>query len=154
MLTVIISQWWNLRWFFNFLFYFSISLWCLCLYVLCCAVLSHFSYVRLFATLWTVARQVPLSMGFSLKCFPFPVPGNLPNPGMEPVSLMAPASTGGFFTIRAIWEAHCVYSNQKVQLRTDDDGGHWKAGERQVLGAPGVAGEAGKTFSLFFFLFY
>ena len=82
------------------------------------------TYVRLFAVPSTVARQVPLSMGFSLKCFPFPVPGNLPNPGMEPVSLMAPASAGGFFTIRAIWEAHCVYSNQKVQLRTDDDGGH------------------------------
>ena len=54
---------------------------------MCCAVLSHLSCVRLFATLWTAAHQAPLSMGFSLKWFPFPIPGTLPNPGMEPVSL-------------------------------------------------------------------
>ena len=53
--------------------------------------LSHFGRVRLFATLWTVARQVPLSMGFSrqeywsgLLC---PSPGDLPdqvrNPKMQ-----------------------------------------------------------------------
>ena len=39
---------------------------------------------------WTVACQAPLSMGFSRKeCwsgFPFPPPGDLPNPGIEPVS--------------------------------------------------------------------
>ena len=33
---------------------------------------------------------------------------------------MASASAGGFFTVRATWEAHCVYSNQKVQLRRTD----------------------------------
>ena len=44
--------------------------------------------VRLFVTLWTVARQAPLSMRFSKQgCWsgvPFPSPGDLPNPGIEP----------------------------------------------------------------------
>ena len=45
---------------------------------------------RLFATLWTVAYQAPLSMGFSRQehwtGLPFPSPGDLPNPRMEPRS--------------------------------------------------------------------
>ena len=48
------------------------------------------SRVQLFATLWTVARQAPLSMGFSRQEYwsglPFPSPGDLPNPGIEPGS--------------------------------------------------------------------
>ena len=48
------------------------------------------SRVRLFATPWTVAYQVPPSMGFSKQeCWsglPFPSPGDLPNPGIEPGS--------------------------------------------------------------------
>ena len=48
------------------------------------------SRVRLFATPWTVARQAPLSMGFSRQEYwsglPFPSPGGLPNPGIEPGS--------------------------------------------------------------------
>ena len=48
------------------------------------------SRVRLFATPWTVAYQVPLSMGFSRQEYwsgwPFPCPGDLPNPGIEPGS--------------------------------------------------------------------
>ena len=51
------------------------------------------------ATLWTVAHQAPQSMGFSRQEYwgqlPFPSPGNLPNPAIEPTS---PALTGGFFT--------------------------------------------------------
>ena len=43
-----------------------------------------------FATLWTVARQAPLSMGFPRQEYwsglPFPSPGDLPNPGIEPGS--------------------------------------------------------------------
>ena len=52
--------------------------------------LSHFSHVQLFVTLWTVAHQAPLSMGFSrqeswsgLLC---PPPGDLPDPGIEHMS--------------------------------------------------------------------
>ena len=62
---------------------------------LCACRLSCFSHVGLFATSWTVARQVPLSMGFSrqeswsgLSC---PPPGDLPNPGTESRSPVPPA---------------------------------------------------------------
>ena len=52
--------------------------------VLCC-VLSH---IQLFATPWTVAHQAPLSMGFSKQEhwseLPFPSPGHLLDPGIEP----------------------------------------------------------------------
>ena len=48
------------------------------------------SHVWLFATPWTVAYQTPPSMGFSRQQYwsglPFPSPGDLPNPGMEPGS--------------------------------------------------------------------
>ena len=48
------------------------------------------SRVRLFVTPWTVAYQAPLSMGFSRHEYwselPFPSPGDLPNPGVEPGS--------------------------------------------------------------------
>ena len=53
-------------------------------------------------TLWTIARQAPLSMGFSRKEhwseLPCPPPGDLPNAGIEPVSLMSPALARKFFT--------------------------------------------------------
>ena len=46
------------------------------------------SRVRPFGTLWTVARQAPLSMGFSRQEYwsglPFPSPGDLPNQGSNP----------------------------------------------------------------------
>ena len=57
------------------------------------------SRVRLFVTPWTVAYQAPLSMGFSRQEYwsglPFPSPGDLPDPGIEPGSpaLKADAST-------------------------------------------------------------
>ena len=58
-------------------------------------VLSRFTYVWLFATLWTVALQAPLSMGFSRQEYwsglPCPSPGHLPNPRIEPTSSAAPA---------------------------------------------------------------
>ena len=57
------------------------------------------SCVQLFATPWTVARQAPPTMGFSRQEYwsglSFPSPGDLPNPGIEPVSLVL---AGGFFT--------------------------------------------------------
>ena len=75
------------------------------IYIYC--VLSHFSRVQLFAILWTIVLQAPLSMGFSrqeygsgLPCCP---------PGIEPVSLMSPAVTGGFFIAPATWEALAIY---------------------------------------------
>ena len=48
------------------------------------------SHVQLFATLWTVTYQAPLSVGFSRQEYwsglPFPSPGDLPDPGIEPGS--------------------------------------------------------------------
>ena len=56
-------------------------------------------HVRLFVTPWTVASQAPLSMGFPRQKYwsglPFPSPGDLPNPGIKPVST---ALAGRFFT--------------------------------------------------------
>ena len=52
-----------------------------------------------FVTPWTVAHQAPPSIGFprqeSWSGLPFPSPGDLPDPGIEPAS---PALAGGFFT--------------------------------------------------------
>ena len=64
---------------------------------------------QLVAIPWTVARQVPLSMGFSKQKYwsglPFPPPRDLPNPGIKPTSLASPALAGRFFTTSATWEA-------------------------------------------------
>ena len=74
-------------------------------------VLNHFSRIRLFASIWTVAHQAALSMGFSilqvriLEWVACPPSGDLPDPGIEPVSLMSLALAGGFFTTSATWEA-------------------------------------------------
>ena len=72
-------------------------------------VLSHFSCAQLFAILWAVAHQAPLSMGFSrheywsgLPCLP---PGDLSYPEIGLRSLLSPALAGRFFTTRATWEA-------------------------------------------------
>ena len=67
--------------------------------------LSCFSHVQLLVTLWIVARQSPLSMGFSrqeywngLPCHPS---RDLPNPRITHASLMSPALAGRFFTTSA-----------------------------------------------------
>ena len=58
-------------------------------------VLSHFSCVQLFVTLWTVAHQAPLSMGFFRQKYwsalPCPPPGDLLDPGIEAASLVSPS---------------------------------------------------------------
>ena len=70
---------------------------------------SVMSVVSDSATLWTVAHQAPLSMGFSRQEYwsvlPCPPPGHLPDPGIELASLMSPALSGGFFTTSPTWEA-------------------------------------------------
>ena len=64
-----------------------------------CVHAQSVSCVQLFATLWTVAHQAPLAMGFSWQEYcsrlPFPPSGDLPDPGIEH---MSPALTGRFFT--------------------------------------------------------
>ena len=56
-----------------------------------------------------------LSMGFSRQEYwsglPFPPPGDLPDPGIEPKSLISPALGGRFFTTSTTWEAHVAPSH-------------------------------------------
>ena len=70
-------------------------------------------------TLWTVALQAPLFMGFSRQehwsGLPFPSPGNHSHPGFKLASLKCPALPGGFFTTSTTWEALSkVYSYGKI----------------------------------------
>ena len=71
--------------------------------------LSHFSRIRFFVFLGTVALQALLSMGFSKQeCWsglPCPSPGDLPDLGIEPMSLTSPALARGFITTSTTWEA-------------------------------------------------
>ena len=79
--------------------------------------------VQLFATPWTVARKSPLSMGFfrqNYRCgLPFPPPGNLPDPGIVPKSLVSPALAGGFFSTSTIWRC----TNPTATIYTGFPGG-------------------------------
>ena len=72
-------------------------------------VLSHFSRVLFFATLWTVAHQAPLSMAILQARIPervaMPSSSDLPNTGIHPMSLMSPALAGRFFSTNYTWEA-------------------------------------------------
>ena len=72
---------------------------CVCVCVCVCVYAHQLSHVKLFATPWPVACQAPLSMGFPRQEYwsglPFPPPGDLPDPGIEPVS---PALVGRFFS--------------------------------------------------------
>ena len=80
-------------------------------------VLSRFSCVQLFVTLWTTAPQAPLSMGFSRQEYcsglPCPPPRDLPDPRIELTSLTSPALAGRFFIT---WEAHTVCLKVKVKV--------------------------------------
>ena len=75
-------------------------------------VLSCLTCVQLFVTLRTVAHQAPLSMGSSRQEYwrgrLCPPPGDLPDPGIKPTSLMFPALVSRFFTTRATWKAHIM----------------------------------------------
>ena len=66
---------------------------------MCSQPLSH---VQLFATPWTIACQTPLFVEFSRQEYwrglPFPTPGDLPDPGPEPTSVVSPVLTGRLFT--------------------------------------------------------
>ena len=72
----------------------------LCYYEMSIRKVKSLSCIQLFATPWTVACQAPLSVGFSRQEYwsglPFPSPGDLPNPGIEPRS---PALYTDAFTV-------------------------------------------------------
>ena len=71
------------------------------------------SCIRLLVTPWTVDPQAPPSMGFSreeyLNGLPFPPPGDLPDPGIEPAS---PAMAGRFFP--AVLSGKPIYYENSV----------------------------------------
>ena len=77
---------------------------CVCV----CVQARILSRVWLFATPWTIDHQAPLSMEFSKQVYwrglPFSPP-DLPDPGIEPLSLASPALAGRFFTTWDTWEA-------------------------------------------------
>ena len=62
---------------------------------------QRLSHVVLFATLWTVALQAPLSLRFSKQEYwsglPLPPPRDFPDPGIKPMSPASPALAGGLF---------------------------------------------------------
>ena len=95
----VINRWQNLGWGVKNLYKIEVMIIKVC-------VLSCFSCVRLFATLWTIARQASLSIGFSRQeywsALPFLLLGVLPDPQLKPASA---ALVGGLFTTRAMWEA-------------------------------------------------
>ena len=72
--------------------------------------MKSLSPVRLLATAWTAAYQVPLSMGFSRQEYwsglLFPTLGYLPNSGIQPPSFKSPAQASVFFTTNTTSEAH------------------------------------------------
>ena len=71
--------------------------------------MKSLSRVWLFVTPRTVACQASLSMEFSRQEYwsdlPCPPPGDLPNPGTEPTSLLSPAMPGELSTTSVTWEA-------------------------------------------------
>ena len=73
-------------------------------YSLVCALCVYAQSLQSYQTLFNpvYAHQVPLSMEFSRQEYwgglPFPSPGYLPDPGIEPTSLASSALAGGFFT--------------------------------------------------------
>ena len=83
--------------------------------------LSRFSHVQLFATLCTVTHQAPLFMGFSRQKYwsglPCPPPGDLPDPGIEPVSLTSPTLAGRFVTTNTTWEAQTTRSDNSKERK-------------------------------------
>ena len=82
--------------------------------------LSHWAVSGSLQLHGLVAHEAPLSMEFSRQEYwnglPFPTPGDLPDPGIEPTSLVSPALADGFFTTRTIWEA-CLGIRWKLNMQ-------------------------------------
>ena len=80
-----------------------------------CVYACMLSYVRLFETLWTVACQAPLFMGFFRQEYwsglPFHSPGDLSSPGIEPVSAVSTALQVDFFLPLYLSNCHQLCSS-------------------------------------------
>ena len=83
---------------------------------------SHFSCVWFWVTLWIVAPQAPLLMGFSWQEYwsqlPSPPPWYLPNPDIEPISFMSSVLAGRFFTMSITWETLKYHYLRVKTIRT------------------------------------
>ena len=85
---------------------------CVCAYMYVCICVRAWalSHIWLFSAPWTIAHQAPLSVRFPRQEYwrglPFPSPGDLPDPGIKPTSLVSPALAGGFSTSWATRETH------------------------------------------------
>ena len=82
-------------------------------YIYACLCAWSLSRVRLCVTLWIVAHQVSLSVGFSRQEYwkhwsglPFTTPGDLPDSGIEPKCPVSPALAGRFFTTVPSGKSH------------------------------------------------
>ena len=71
-------------------------------------------------TLGTVALQAPLSMGFPRQEWwsglPCPSPGDLPDPGIERMSLVSPTLAGRFFTTVSIGKPIYIYREIEIDI--------------------------------------
>ena len=89
-----------------------VTLFCLIIQATPACMLSHFRHVPLFVTPWTVACQASLSMRLCRQEYwsgvPCSLPGDLPDPGTEPASLVSPALAGGLFITSATWETQAI----------------------------------------------
>ena len=87
---------------------------------LLCQGAQSFGRVQLSVALWTVAQQVPLSLEVSRQEYwsglPFPPPGDLPDPGFKPMSLVSPALTGGFFITSPPGSIVKCFSNRGAEI--------------------------------------
>ena len=85
----------------------------------CAAVLNHFSHVQLFATLWTVVHEAPLSKGFSRQEYwsglPCPPPGGLPDPEIEPASPVTPALQVDSLLLNHLESPHIALGDGKLK---------------------------------------
>ena len=97
---------------------------------------NRFSRVSLFITLWTIAHQAPLSMGFSrqehwsrLSC---PPSEDLPNPEIEPASLVSPVLQADSLPSEPLWysEAYknCPHNLPPPSNNIDSANGGWQGG--------------------------
>ena len=104
-------------------------------------VLSRFSCVRLFVTPWIVARQAPLSMGFSRQEYwsglPCPPPGDIPDPGIQPSSLASPTLAGGFFIHLGLCQCEPRRTAGWIGLASGCSRSWIRGGERAVLALAG-----------------
>ena len=91
-----------------------------------CSVLSRIGHVQFFVTLWTIACQAPLYgiLQAGILCgFLYLPPEDLPDPGIEPTSLMPPALAGGFFTNSGTTNKMKASNNCKHDQRTQEKNG-------------------------------